>query len=156
MLRVPGEVIGSLCSRYERRGQPASRPDLLEDDDFTIIGRFGAELRGYVNYYLLAHNVGKLYRLKWVMETSMLKTLAHKHQSTVTTMARKYRTQTVTPTGRLTCFRVEVQRGEDKRPLVAQFGGFAIRRQKEATLIDQRSVTDLSERDGTAQAATGG
>jgi group II intron reverse transcriptase/maturase len=137
ILRVPGEVIGSLCSRYQRHGQPASRPALLEDDDFTIVGRYGAELRGYVNYYLLAHNVGKLYRLKWVMETSLLKTLAHKHQSTVTAMARKYRTQVVTPTGRLTCFHAEVQRGEGKRPLVAQFGGFGIRRQKKATLIDQ-------------------
>ena len=63
----------------------------IDDDDFSIIGRYGAELRGYVNYYPLAHNVGKLYRLKWTMETSMLKTLANKHRSSVMKMARKYR-----------------------------------------------------------------
>ena len=91
-LNVPWDVIRSICSRYERRGKPDSRIQFIDDDDFSIIGRFGAELRGYVNYYLLAHNVGKLYRLKWTMETSMLKTLANKHKSTVTKMAAKYRT----------------------------------------------------------------
>src|SRR5438067_1627774 len=70
MLKVPWDVIVSLCSRYERRGKPEARPHMLDDDDFSIIGRYGAELRGYVNYYALAHNVGKLYRLKWTMETS--------------------------------------------------------------------------------------
>ncbi|HEX2713766.1 MAG TPA: group II intron reverse transcriptase/maturase, partial [Candidatus Acidoferrales bacterium] len=83
-LNVPWAVIRSICSRYERGGKPDSRVQFIDDDDFSIIGRFGAELRGYVNYYLLAHNVGKLYRLKWTMETSMLKTLANKHKSTVT------------------------------------------------------------------------
>jgi group II intron reverse transcriptase/maturase len=152
MLRVPRDVIGSLCSRYQRHGQPASRPGLLEDDDFTIIGRYGTELRGYVNYYLLAHNVGQLYRLKWVMETSMLKTLAHKHKSTVARMARKYRTRIKTPNGVLTCFRVEVHRGEGKRPLVAQFGGHSIRRRRDAVLTDQvppptyRKGTELIKR----------
>jgi hypothetical protein len=63
MLKVPWDVIRSMCSRYERRGKPDSRTQFIDDDDFSIIGRFGAELRGYVNYYLLAHNVGKLYRL---------------------------------------------------------------------------------------------
>ncbi len=31
-----------------------------------------------------------------------------------------------------------VQRGADKAPLVAQFGGFSIKRRKEAVLVDQR------------------
>jgi group II intron reverse transcriptase/maturase len=138
MLKVPWDVIVSFCSRYEERGKPEVRPNMLDDDDFSIVGRYGAELRGYVNYYALAHNVGKLYRLKWAMETSMLKTLANKHKSTVTQMARKYRTKVVTPNGMLRCFQVVVERGEGKRPLVARFGGFAIRRRKDAVLVDQR------------------
>ena len=92
-----------------------------------------------MNYYLLAHNVGKLYRLKWTMETSMLKTLANKHKSTVTQMAAKYRSHVTTPDGRLTRFRAVVEREVGKKPLVAQFGGFAIRRRKDAILVDQRS-----------------
>jgi hypothetical protein len=127
-----------MCSRYERRGQPDSRVQFIDDDEFSIIGRFGAELRGYVNYYLQAHNVGKLYRLKWTMETSMLKMLANKHKSTVTKMAAKYRTRVTTPGGMLTCFRAVVEREAGKKPLVAQFGGYAIRRRKDAIVVDQR------------------
>jgi group II intron reverse transcriptase/maturase len=138
MLKVPWDAIRSMCSRYERRGKPESRVQFIDDDDFSIIGRFGTELRGYVNYYLLAHNVGKLYRLKWSMETSMLKTLANKHKSTVTKMAAKYRRRVTTPGGALTCFRSVIEREAGKKPLVAQFGGFAIRRQKDAILVDQR------------------
>jgi group II intron reverse transcriptase/maturase len=137
-LNVPWDVIRSICSRYERRGKPDSRVQFIDDDDLSIIGRFGAELRGYVNYYLLAHNVGKLYRLKWTMETSMLKTLANKHKSTVTKMAAKYRRRVTTSGGVLTCFRAVVEREAGKKPLVAQFGGFAIRRRKDAILVDQR------------------
>jgi hypothetical protein len=138
MLKVPREVIVSLCSRYEEHGKPAPRPNMLDDTDFSIVGCYGSELRGYVNYYALAHNVGKLYRLKWTTETSMLMTLANKHKSTVTKMARHYRTTIATATGALTCFRVMVERDGGKRPLIAQFGGFAIRRQREAIISDQR------------------
>jgi hypothetical protein len=138
MLKVPWEVIVSLCSRYQERGKPAPRPSMLDDTDFSIVGRYGLESRGYVNYHALAHNVGKLYRLKWTMETSMLMTLANKHKSTVTKMARHYRTTIATPTGTLTCFRVAVERGEGKRTRIAQFGGFALRRQRDAVISDQR------------------
>jgi group II intron reverse transcriptase/maturase len=138
MLRVPWDVITGLSSRYERRGKPDARPDMLDDSDFSIVGRYGAQLRGYVNYYALAHNVCKLARAKWTMETSMLKTLANKHKSTVTKMARKYRTRIETPTGKQRCFQVKENRGADKRPLVAQFGGFPLKRQKEAILVDQQ------------------
>lgn len=137
-LKVPWDVITSICSRYERRGKPDARPNMLNDDDFSIIGAYGAELRGYVNYYALAHNVSKLYRVKWAMETSMLKTLANKHKSTVTQMARKYRTTVTTPDGKLTCFQAVVKREKGKHPLIAQFGGTSIRRRKDAILIDQR------------------
>lgn len=138
MLKVPRDVIVSFCAQYEEHGEPAPRPGMLDDADFSIVGRYGSELRGYVNYYALAHNVGKLYRLKWTMETSMLKTLANKHKSTVSKMARNYRTSIATATGTLFCFRVVVERGEGKRPLVAQFGGFPIRRQRDAVICDQR------------------
>ena len=141
MLKVPWDVITSTCSRYQWRGKPKARPDMLDDDDFSIIGRYGSELRGYVNYYLLAHNVGRLYRLKWTMETSMLKTLANKHKSSVMQMVRKYRASITTPNGVLRCFQAVVERGEGKQPLMARFGGFAIRRRKDAVLVDQRPPT---------------
>jgi hypothetical protein len=145
MLKVPWDVITSIGSRYERSGKPDARPHMLDDDDFSVIGRYGVERRGYVNYYALAHNVGKLYRLKWTMETSMLKTLANKHKSSVTKMARQYRANITTPTGVLTCFQAVVERGEGKKPLVAQFGGFSIRHQKDAVLVHQRPPTAYTQ-----------
>src|SRR5438045_9758518 len=57
----------------------------------------GAEYRGIVQYYLLAGDVWRFSRLRWVMLTSMLKTLAAKHRATVTKMARKYKTVVDTP-----------------------------------------------------------
>jgi group II intron reverse transcriptase/maturase len=141
MLKVPRDVLVALCARYERRGKPEARADMLDDDAFSIIGRYGAELRGYVGYYALAHNVGKLSRLKWAMETSLLKSLANKHKRTVTAMARRYRTKVATPDGVLTCFQAVVERGAGKPPLVAQFGGISLRRRKDAILVDQRPPT---------------
>ena len=39
-----------------------------------------AEYRGIVQYYLLAGDAWRLARLRWVAETSMLKTLAAKQK----------------------------------------------------------------------------
>ena len=57
-------------------------------DDLPIISIYGAEYRGIVQYYLLAGDVWRLNRLRWAAETSMLKTLAAKHHSTVAKTAR--------------------------------------------------------------------
>jgi len=65
-----------------------------------------------VQYYLLAHNVHWFSKLHWVSETSPLKTLAGKHKSEVTAMARKYKTTTETANGKLrrkTCRKVTRQ-----------------------------------------------
>jgi hypothetical protein len=85
MLKVPWDAIRSMCSRYARRGTPDSRTQFIDDADFSIIGRCGSELRGYVNYYLLAHNVDNLYRLKWTMgdlDAQDVGQQAHEHRDT--------------------------------------------------------------------------
>ena len=87
-LRVPRAVIKAKCARYMQRGQTrATRSQLMNDDDLTIVSNYGAEYRGIVQYYLLAGDVCGLGRLHWVMETSLLKTLAGKYHSTVSKMA---------------------------------------------------------------------
>ena len=136
-LRVPEAVIASKCSVYMRKGKPAQRPQMLHDSDYTIVSRYQAEYRGLVQYYLLAQNVFRLGKLHWVMQTSLLKTLAGKHRSSVQKMARKYKATTETPAGRRTCIRVTVIRGGGKKPLVAQFGGIPLQRQQTATLGDK-------------------
>jgi hypothetical protein len=135
-LRVPEAVIAKKCSLYMRNGKPAQRAQMLDDSDYTIVSRYQAEYRGLVQYYLLAQNVFRFGKLRWVMETSLLKTLAGKHRSSLQKMARRYKATTETPEGPRTCFRVIVSRGEDKKPLVAQFGGIPLRRQQTALLVD--------------------
>ena len=87
--------------------------------------------------YLLAHNVGWFSKLKWVSETSLLKTLAGKHKSSVAAMARKYKATTETIKGPRKCLKVVVQRG-DKKPLIAQFGGIPLQRKQDAILGDRQ------------------
>jgi integrase len=65
----------------------------------TGLGIYGAEYRGIVDYYLLAHDIRRLNRLHWAMETSMLKTLAGKHKSTVAKMADQDRDRLLGPYG---------------------------------------------------------
>jgi hypothetical protein len=89
-LRVPPAVIKAKSAPYLTRGNPARRPRLISRDDYDIVRIYGAEYRGIVQYFLLAGNVRLLHRLRWVMLTSMLKTLASKHRSTVSKIAAKH------------------------------------------------------------------
>jgi hypothetical protein len=75
----------------------------------------------YADHYLLAGDVYRLHRLRWVMETSMLKTLAGKHRSTVSKMAAKHKARIQTPHGPRTCFEARIER-DGRQPLVARFG----------------------------------
>ena len=79
---------------------------------------------------LLAGDVQRLHRLRWVVETSMLKTLARKHRSSVSKMATKHKAKVVTPYGPRTCFEASIVR-DGRKPLVARFGGIALKRQKQ-------------------------
>ena len=106
-------------------------------DDPEIISAYGAEYRGLVQYYLLAGNVSRLQAgCGGAAETSLLKTLAAKHRSTVTKMARKYKAVTITPHGPRTCFEARTER-PGRKPLVARFGGIPLKRQKRAVLDDR-------------------
>jgi group II intron reverse transcriptase/maturase len=145
-LFVPKAVIRDRCARYMSKGKPAQRGPLLHDTDFTIVAKYGCEYRGLVQYYLLAQDVFRLTRLHWVMETSMLKTLAGKHKSTVAKMARRYKAAIDTPHGRRTCFQVTVQREEGSRPLVARFGGIPLKRQRTAVITDRQPIMATTRR----------
>ena len=123
-----------------KNGKPAQRGVLLHDEDFTIVAKYQAEYRGLVQYYLLAQDVFRLGVLHWVMETSLLKTLAGKHRSTVTKMARRYKVSVPTPVGPRTCLQVRVERDGGRKPLVARFGGIPLQRNARQSLsINDRS-----------------
>ena len=65
-------------------GKPEAQSQLVNESDHTIVATYGAKYRGLVNYYLLAADVWRLNRVRWVMHTSLLKTLACKYHSTAT------------------------------------------------------------------------
>jgi group II intron reverse transcriptase/maturase len=135
-LRVPLDVIKAKCAPYRCHGKPWHRGALQNLDDFDIIQTYGAEYRGIVGYYLLAHDVWRLNTLQWHATTSMLKTLAAKYQSTVSKMAARYTAKIETPYGLRTCFEARIQR-EGKQDLVARFGGIPLVRARNAVLIDR-------------------
>ncbi|MGC9539853.1 reverse transcriptase domain-containing protein [Streptomyces sp. UG1] len=135
-LRVPKSVIRAKSTPYLTRGKPAHRPELIDRDDHAIVSIYSATYRGIVQYYLLAGDVWRLNRLEWVMKTSMLKTLAARHRSTVTKMATKYKATIATPAGPRRCFEVSVPRN-GRKPLVARFGGIPLRSNKGAVINDR-------------------
>jgi group II intron reverse transcriptase/maturase len=138
-LRVPLDVIKAKSAPYLHRGKPAKQKALTNGSDHAIVATYGAIYRGIVQYYLLAGDVYRLHRLRWVMETSMLKTLAGKHRSTVSKMAAKHKAKIQTPHGPRTCFEARIER-DGRQPLVARFGETPLHRQKTATVIDRQPI----------------
>ena len=139
-LRVPLDVIKAKRAPYLRHGKPWHRSAMQNLDDFDIVKTYGAEYRGIVQYYLLANDVWRFNRLCWDATTSMLKTLAAKHQSSVSKMAAKHRATTETPHGPRRCYEARVER-IGRQPLVARFGGIPLVRDKRAVIVD-RSPSD--------------
>jgi group II intron reverse transcriptase/maturase len=154
-LRVPTAVIKAKCAPYTQRGKPARRTRLMNTDDHTIVSVYGAEYRGVVQYYLLASDVYRLNRLNWVMETSLLKTLAGKHRSTVSKTAAKYKAKVETPYGPRTCFQAMIERGDGRKPLVARYGGIPLRWQKTAVLHDRQPGRAVDPKELVTRLLTG-
>src|SRR5258708_4205202 len=145
--RLPVTVVKAKSAPYLKLGKPEHRPERVQLGDHEIVSIYGAEYRGIVQYYLLAGDVWRLSRLHWVMLTSMLKTLAAKHRSTVTAMARKPKATIPTPYGPRRSFDARVER-DGRKPLVARFGGIPLRRQKKAVLTDRHAVPDATRSHG--------
>ena len=134
-LKVPPGVIRAQCARYRNHGKPWHRSRLQNLDDYDIIRVYGAEYRGVVNYYLLAKDAWRLRTLRWNAETSMLKTLAAKHQSTVSKMAARHKAKAETGDGPRTCFEAR-RRRRGKPDLVARFGGIILRQDRRAVITE--------------------
>jgi len=135
-LKVPRDALQRLCARYMKCGKPTHRGELILNGDYDIIATHQAEYRGYVQYYALAQDLYRLDKLRWVMGTSLLKTLASKYKSTVSKMARRYRGTVDTESGPRKVLKVVVKR-EGKKPLVAVFGGIPLRTRKAARISDR-------------------
>ena len=76
-------MIKAKCAPYLKRGKPARLTEMYNCDDYTIVKVYGARYRGIVNYYMLACDVFRLDRLHWVMQSSLLCSLANRQRSTM-------------------------------------------------------------------------
>jgi group II intron reverse transcriptase/maturase len=134
-LKVPLQVIRAKCQPYLRQGKPVHRKERTEDTVYSIIVQYQQEFRGLAEYYQLAVNRYQLNRLKWVMERSLVATLAQKLRLTVSEVYDRYQTTTATPDGLRKALQATIER-EGKRPLIARWGGFSLARNMKAILND--------------------
>ena len=135
-LLVPAKVIEEKCKKYMKRGKATHRNNLLQDDDFSIVQTYQQEYRGLVQYYILAQNLSWFSKLYWYMETSLLKTLACKHRSSINKQKAKYRTTITSTSGKtVPCLQVVVER-PNKKPLVATWGGISLVHKRKAVIED--------------------
>jgi len=138
-LRVPEDVQKEKCDRYMQGGKAVHRTELMQDSDFTIIAKYQTEYRGIANYYRLAYNMHTLKKLKWVMQTSLLKTLASKHKMSVTQVVKKYEAELEVDDKKYKVLQVTIQR-EGRKPLVATWGGIPLSWDIKATLKEKPTM----------------
>jgi len=135
-LKVPQDGIETKCQNYMRNGKVIHRIGLMQENDYTIILTYQQEFRGIANYYRLAYNMTQLSKLKWVMETSLTKTLASKHKMTVPKVYEKYGAKLVVDGKEYKGLQAKIPR-EEKEPLVATWGGVSLSWDSKATIEEK-------------------
>jgi hypothetical protein len=89
-LGIPQGKVDELTQRYLRRAKPIHEARLLAFSDAQIVEVYQQRFRGVAEYYKFATDRSLLGKLKYLMEVSLTKTLAHKFKSSVVRMYRKY------------------------------------------------------------------
>ena len=140
-LQVPVEVIKAKCTLYQKNGKPVQRKERTNDTVYSIICQYQQEFRGLAEYYQLAVNRYQLNRLKWVMERSLVATLAHKLRISISKVYHRYETTIETPDGPRKVLQVTLERQAGNKPLIARWGGISLARNNKAILDDSIAPT---------------
>jgi group II intron reverse transcriptase/maturase len=138
-LRIPEAKLTEIENRYKRGPKAHHRAELINDSDFDIVAKYGAEFRGLVQYYKLARNIRRLGKAERTIRLSLLKTLANKHRTTVKGVWHRFRYAHITEMGTRKGLQVRVDR-DGKEPLIARFGETPLRRQNHAVLQDEKPL----------------
>ncbi len=137
-LRIPEAKLLEIENRYKRGSKAHHRAELVNDSDFDIVAKYGAEFRGLVQFYKLARNIRRLGKAERTIRLSLLKTLANKLRTTVKDVWMRYKYRhTNIDLGTRMGLRVTVQRG-DKSTLVAKFGETPLKRRQNAAIRDEK------------------
>ncbi|GEP90710.1 group II intron reverse transcriptase/maturase [Chitinophaga terrae (ex Kim and Jung 2007)] len=70
--------------------QPKGRPYLRNHDDLEILETYNAQIRGFYNYFSIANNSNIISDFSYIMEYSMYKTLAAKHNTSKAKILSQY------------------------------------------------------------------
>ena len=143
VLHVPASVIKAKSTLYLSRGKPACRNSMVNEADYSIVGRFGAEYRGHSSSTTCSPVTSSGFTgcagswrhpcsRRWPASTA-------RGVNAVSKMAARHKAKIDTPHGPRTCFEARVER-TGKNPLVARFGGIPLKRQKLAVLTDRLST----------------
>ena len=89
-LGIPYGKVDELCKRYISGGKPIHEAGLLAFSDAQIIDVYQQRFRGVAEYYKFATDRNALGKLKYVMEVSLTKTLAHKFKISVARIYKRY------------------------------------------------------------------
>ena len=128
---MPADVAKGIERSYCRNSKMIHKAALLHETDYTIVQRYQAVYRGIYNYFCLATNVSiRMSRIRWILEGSMLKTLANKFRTSVQKIRKRYKARSQDG---MVQFQAVIRR-DGKKPLIATFGGFHVNRVQAATL----------------------
>lgn len=90
-LAIPKGLVDTKISRYYHGGKITSDARFLQSSVPHIILTYQQRLRGLVQYYQYAMNVSSFSKLKYAMEISLVKTLAHKLRIKVTRVYKRFK-----------------------------------------------------------------
>jgi len=150
-LRVPRDVIQMKARSYQQQGKAIHSARLLNHSDYDIITGYQQVYRGLVQYYALAHNRPQRFSLlRWTMETSLVKTLAHKHKISVRKVYAKHQTTILNENGSYKVLQTLVER-EGKAPLEAHWGGIPLARARNNDKVVIRDYEPTSNTGGRSE-----
>jgi group II intron reverse transcriptase/maturase len=147
-LRVPKDVETKWVSKYTKGGKPTHQTHLLHLSDYEIVSNMGAQLRGIVNYYLMAINVSKrLDKVRWYGMEACRLTLKRKHRLTIKQSYARYLHRPGNDS-ELRHIRVVIAR-EGKSPLIAKCGETPLRVRKTKYTRDEIPPSNVHRSNGS-------
>lgn len=140
---------------------PNVRKSLLRCTDLEIITAYNAEVRGICNYYSMASNFSTLNYFCYLMEYSCLKTLAHRHKSTVPKIITKFKDGNgdwgipyETKQGKKRCYFANLKDIKRNKSFSDEIDNTAIIHQNSRTVVEERLKANCCELCGTTMASS--
>jgi hypothetical protein len=117
LLGIPYGLVDEYCNEYLRGGKPYPETILIDNSDAHIIEEYQSRFRGIAEYYKFASDRYRLGKLKFVMEVSLVKTLAAKYKTSARKIYRRYRRNRIVDGYSYKTLEVDVETNTGKRTI---------------------------------------